>query len=250
MAKLLTPLNLGALDLCHRAVFPGAGWSPDGALHPPSAPLAYGRQASPGGLVITRRLAARATFRRAHWPATVAAVHATGGFILAQLPLPDRIDDCRQAAEDARQAGFDGVEIAVPEDRTALGLGALDAVIADWAAERVGLRLTPPGASQGHSPSPLAATEAVLREVNEREVAFVHLAGAGACPGPDLYGVAGARRLRAAIAWPMLVSGPFTPASALAAVELRWADAVGFETAEDGPALLAALRGAASSQDR
>lgn len=281
MAKLLSPLNLGALDLCHRAVFPGTGAGPLAGLHEPSLASAYARRASPGGLIISHPLAVSVAGRLppgaavlrdgAHWPATVAAVHDAGGFILAQLipgappeAPPNTLDlprpaallaDYRRAAEIARKAGFDGIELnaapgglldRLPDGgRIAFLLDVLDALIADWAADRVGLRLSPHDGRR-HA-APLDDAAAVLRAVNEREVAYVHLAGNGACPGPGLYGTAGAQRLRAAIAWPLLASGPFAPEAGLAAVETRWADAVGFETAEDADVLLAALRGAAEA---
>jgi N-ethylmaleimide reductase len=281
MAKLLTPLNIGALDLCHRAVFPGTEVGSPGELHDPPLPSACARQASPGGLVISRALAVRRAGRlrpgvagprdAPPWTAAVAAVHEAGGFILAQLApgapaeAPGRpldlpraaalLADYRRAAQDARHAGFDGVEVNaaggglldfLPRGGPiAFLLDVLDALIADWAADRVGLRLSPHRAWRGgRDAAPLDLSEAVLRAVNEREVAYVHLAGAGACPGPGLYGEAGARRLREAIAWPLLASGPFSPLAGLTAVETRWADAVGFDGAEDAVALLAALRAA------
>ena len=54
------------------------------------------------------------------------------------------------------------------------------------------------------------------------------------------------RRLRAAFRWPLIASGEFGVAEAMALVESRWADAIAFTTS-DGPALLAALRGGAPS---
>jgi 2,4-dienoyl-CoA reductase-like NADH-dependent reductase (Old Yellow Enzyme family) len=222
--------------------------------------VAGSRDPQPGGV---------GRHNEAHWFAALGAVHDAGGFILAQLvacalpgapldlPRPlDLIDDYRRAALEARRAGFDGVELNLvgarplahlPQpDRIALLLDVLDGLIADWAADRVGLRLCHGRDGLGRNDvSPLDLCEAVLRAVNERQVAYVHLAGRGACPGPALYGAAGARRLRTAIAWPLLVSGPFTPLAGLAAVESRWADAVGFESVEDALPLLAALRSAA-----
>lgn len=325
--KLLTPLNLGDLDLAHRVVSPGTGWNAQGRILPPPSLAALGRMASRGGLVISHPLpvSPRGRFHPVcHGMADLdrcrrmaAAIHDGGGVAVAQLahagrlahssltghaPLaPDRIaarclvcaaDGAAHPAEPpdpldlagidrlvaayataasaARAAGFDAIEVSAAEGglldqflhdgsnrRTdAYGAGpagrcqvlfeVLDAVRASWGAERVGVRLSPFGRIHDmHDSAPIDLFATVLHGLSEREVAYVHLAGTGTCPGATLYGEDGAKRLRAAIAFPLVVSGPFTPGSGLAIVASRWADAVGFDEMADGPALLAALRSAA-----
>jgi N-ethylmaleimide reductase len=322
--KLLTPLNLGALDLGHRMVSPGTGWDEAGRIVPPPGLATLSRKASPGGLVISHPLpvSPRGRFHPVcHGTADLdrcrrmaATIHAGGAAAVAQLahagrlahssltghaPLaPDRIAArCMvhaaggagrpaeapepldlagidalvaayaAAASAARAAGFDAIEVSAAEGglldqflhdgsnhRTdAYGAGpagrcqllweVLEAVRGSWGADRVGVRLSPFGRLHDmHDTAPIELFAVVLHGLSEREVAFVHLAGTGACPGAALYGADGAKRLRAAIAWPLIVSGPFTAQSGLAIVASRWADAVGFDDMADGPALLDDLR--------
>lgn len=110
------------------------------------------------------------------------------------------VKDYNQAAKNAREAGFDGVEIHsangyLPdqflqngsnkredeyggsiENRSRLLLEILDSVIKIWGAERVGVRLSPYGTFNDMSDSdPIALFSYVLAQLSKREIAYVHM---------------------------------------------------------------------------
>jgi 2,4-dienoyl-CoA reductase-like NADH-dependent reductase (Old Yellow Enzyme family) len=112
--------------------------------------------------------------------------------------IPGIIEDYRQAAIHAKEAGFDGVEIHgangyLPhqflndesnkrtdsyggsiENRARFMLEALDAVISVWGADRVGLHLSPALPENGNGDSDPAATYGhVAREASARGIAFL-----------------------------------------------------------------------------
>ncbi len=112
--------------------------------------------------------------------------------------IPGIIEDYRKAAENAKAAGFDGVEIHgangyLPhqflndesnkradsyggsiENRARFMLEALDAAISVWGPERTGLHLSPglPGDGDGDS-DPAATYGHVAREASARGIAFL-----------------------------------------------------------------------------
>ncbi len=112
--------------------------------------------------------------------------------------IPGIIEDYRKAAENAKAAGFDGVEIHgangyLPhqflndesnkrtdsyggsiENRARFMLEALDAAISVWGPDRVGLHLSPALAGDGDGDSDPAATYGyVAREASARGIAFL-----------------------------------------------------------------------------
>jgi len=114
--------------------------------------------------------------------------------------LPGIVDGFRKAAENARAAGFDGVEVhgangylldqflrdgsnqrsgpygGPLENRARLLLEVTDAVIAVWGADRVGVRLSPLNSFNDMLDSdPLAVTRHVAAELEKRQIAFLHL---------------------------------------------------------------------------
>ncbi|GMN03853.1 alkene reductase [Erythrobacter sp. MTPC3] len=116
------------------------------------------------------------------------------------------ISDYRRAAENAKEAGFDGVQLhgangylidqflrdntnlrtdeygGSPEKRTRFMREVLEAIIDVWGADRVGIRLSPNGDSQGADDSNPAATFGAASKVcEELGLAFVELRQ----PGPD-----------------------------------------------------------------
>lgn len=135
---LFSPLKIGAFELAHRVVLPAMtrcrAAEPEGA---PTTLMAryYAERATPGGLLISeatavssaghldRRTPGLYTAQQVNrWREVIDAVHGNGGVILAQLsfrPLqPSRwhdvdaaIEAYRDAAENAGDAGFDGVEL-------------------------------------------------------------------------------------------------------------------------------------------
>ncbi|MCQ4162937.1 hypothetical protein NON00_23845, partial [Roseomonas sp. GC11] len=135
-------------------------------------------------------------------------------------------------AAAAMAAGCDGLEFDAEGLEPWRLLCRLDAALARWGAERLGVRLR--GLPVMDSRAAEWRAVDLLAALNERELGFVHLAG----PLPP--GQA-QPSLRAAFRWPLLVSGRMGAAEAIRLVESRWADAVGFAAA-DGPALLRRLR--------
>ena len=116
------------------------------------------------------------------------------------------IGDYRRAAENAKKAGFDGVQLhgangylvdqflrdgtnhrtdeygGSPENRTRFMREVLEALIDVWGADRVGIRLSPNGDSQGTDDSnPPATFGAAAKVCEELGLAFVELRQ----PGPD-----------------------------------------------------------------
>lgn len=114
--------------------------------------------------------------------------------------IPGIVEAYRQAAENARHAGFDGVEIHAAngylidqflqdrsnarddryggsiENRTRLLEEIADAVIGVWGADRVGVHLAPRGDSHDMGDSdPRALFTHVARRMRERGVAFLFL---------------------------------------------------------------------------
>jgi len=139
-------------------------------------------------------------------------VHAAGGRIVLVRPKRDYatpraletneiagiIKAYRQGAENAKKAGFDGVEIhgangylldqflqdstnlrsdeygGAIENRARLMLEVADACIAVWGADRVGMHLAPPRDAHGMGDStPLETFGYVARELGKRGTAFI-----------------------------------------------------------------------------
>ncbi|MBC2593953.1 alkene reductase [Ruficoccus amylovorans] len=112
--------------------------------------------------------------------------------------IPAIVEAYRRGAENARQAGFDGVEIhgangylldqflqdstnqrtdeygGPIENRARLMLEVVDAVVSVWGADRVGLHLAPRGDTHDMGDSDLKATFSyVARETGKRGLAFL-----------------------------------------------------------------------------
>ncbi|MFV0410321.1 MAG: alkene reductase [Paracoccus sp. (in: a-proteobacteria)] len=160
--------------------------------------------------------------------------------------IPGIVEAYRKGAENAKRAGFDGVEIhgangylidqflqdstnrrsdqygGSIENRTRFLNEIADAVISVWGADRVGLHLAPRGdnADMGDS-DPKALFTHVAAEMKKRALAFLCLREYSA---PDsLIG-----DIRAAFGGPVIANEGFTPESAEALVEAGKADAVAF----------------------
>jgi 2,4-dienoyl-CoA reductase-like NADH-dependent reductase (Old Yellow Enzyme family) len=152
----------------------------------------------------------------------------------------------RQGAENAQKAGFDGVEIhgangylldqflqdgtnkrdddygGPVENRARLMIEAVDAAIAVWGADRVGLHLSPRGDSHDMGDSDKLATFGhVAREMGKRKLAFLM---AREAVGPDSIGP----QLKQAFGGVYIANEKFDYAGATAALSEGWADAVAF----------------------
>ena len=117
---------------------------------------------------------------------------------LERSEIPAVVAAFKKGAENAKRAGFDGVEIhgangylldqflqdksnlrtddygGSIENRARLALEITDAVVAVWGAERVGYHLAPRGDSHGVGDSNLPATFGYLaRELGRRKLAFL-----------------------------------------------------------------------------
>ncbi|MGZ9083679.1 MAG: alkene reductase [Rhodoplanes sp.] len=132
---------------------------------------------------------------------------------LALEEIPGVIEAYRKGAENAKEAGFDAVELhgangylldqflqdgsnkrtdaygGSIENRARLMLEATDAVISVWGAGRVGMHLAPRGDAQSMGDSnPRATFSYVARELGRRKIAFLGVrehAGEGRI-GPEL----------------------------------------------------------------
>ncbi len=160
--------------------------------------------------------------------------------------LPGIVEAYRKGAENAKRAGFDGVEIhgangylldqflqdksnrredgygGSIENRARLLTEVADAVISVWGADRVGLHLAPRGDSHDMGDSdPHALFTHVAHEMGARGLAFLMLREH---PGDD--SLLGA--IREAFGGPVIANEGLTPASAEALVAEGRADAVGF----------------------
>ena len=117
---------------------------------------------------------------------------------LETTEIPGIVEAFRKGAENAKLAGFDGVEIhgangylldqflqdgsnhrtdeygGPIENRARLMLEVADAVISIWGAKRVGMHLAPRGDSQDmHDSNPPATFGYVARELGRRELGFL-----------------------------------------------------------------------------
>lgn len=162
--------------------------------------------------------------------------------------LPGIIAVFRKGAENAKAAGFDGVEIHGAngylldqflqdgsnkrtdaygggiENRARLMLEVTDAVISVWGAGRVGMHLAPRGDAQSMKDSdPLATFGYVARELGRRRIAFIC---ARESLGPGRIGP----QLRAAFGGVYIANEKFTRETAEGVIARCEADAVAFGT--------------------
>ena len=165
---------------------------------------------------------------------------------LERSEIPGVVEDFRRGAQNALEAGFDGVEIhgangylldqflqdssnhrtddygGSIENRARLHLEVADAVISVWGAGRVGMHLAPRGDAHDVGDSDPAATFGYLaRELGKRGLAFLC---AREHVGPDSLGP----QLKAAFGGVYIANEGFTQESAAQALVEGWADAVAF----------------------
>jgi 2,4-dienoyl-CoA reductase-like NADH-dependent reductase (Old Yellow Enzyme family) len=160
--------------------------------------------------------------------------------------IPGVVAEYRRGAENAKRAGFDGVEVhgangylldqflqdstnvrtdaygGPIENRARLMLEAVDACIGVWGADRVGLHLAPRGDAHTMGDSnPLATFGYVAQEAGRRKLAFL-------CTrerqGPDSIGP----QLKKAFGGVLIGNERFTKDTAEAAITAGAADAIAF----------------------
>lgn len=183
------------------------------------------------------------------------------GFVPFETPralsadeMPRLIEDYRKAAENAKAAGLDGVEIhgangylleqflrdatntrtddwgGSIENRARLLLAATDAAISVFGADRVGVRLSPvtPANDAGQDSDPAALYGHVATELGRRGIAFIHVIE-GATGGPrdnQPFDYAALRKAFGRHGW--IVNNGYDRAAAIAAIDEGRADMVAF----------------------
>lgn len=114
--------------------------------------------------------------------------------------IPGIVEDYRKAAQNAKVAGFDGVEIHAAnsylidqflhdssnkrtdkyggsvENRARFLFEVLEAVISVWGSDKVGIRLAPSGTRYGmNDPDPAGLFGYVIEKLNNYNLAYLHL---------------------------------------------------------------------------
>jgi len=168
--------------------------------------------------------------------------------------IPRIIDDYGRAAENAKAAGFDGVQLhgangylidqfirdgtnhrdddygGPAENRVRLMREVLERLIAVWGAGRVGIRLSPNGETQGCDDSDPATTfTAAARVIEELGIAFLELRE----PGPDgTFGQTEAPKqspaIRTVFTGPLVLNSDYDAALAESDIAAGRCDAVSF----------------------
>ena len=162
------------------------------------------------------------------------------------------VEDYRKAAENAKAAGFDGVQLhgangylvdqflrdstnlredeygGSPENRTRFLREVLTALCDVWGAERVGVRLSPNGETQGCNDSNPAATfGAAAKVVEDLGLAFLELRE----PGPEgTFGSTDVPKqsplIRQTYTGPLILNSDYSAEQAVADIEAGRCDAV------------------------
>ncbi|MAU95180.1 MAG: alkene reductase [Fulvimarina sp.] len=168
--------------------------------------------------------------------------------------IADIVQDYRAAAGDALDAGFDGVEIHAAngylidqflrssanhrtdryggsiENRMRLLLEVTEAVCGEIGADRVGVRLSPNGDSQGvNDPDPVPLFTAAARELSKIGIAFLELREPpkdGTRGKPDHPPVHPA--IRASFDGPLILNSDFDGKRAAETIQCGEADAIAF----------------------
>jgi N-ethylmaleimide reductase len=168
--------------------------------------------------------------------------------------IPGIVAQFRQGAENAKAAGFDGVELhgangylldqflrdganqrtdaygGSLENRARLGLEVADAAIAVWGPQRVGYKLSPYFAGYSMSASnPLETFSFIAAELNKRGLLYLHVSEAVAGP---MAAPAGTRRatpiLREAFDGALIANGGYDARSGHDVIARGEADLVAF----------------------
>ena len=167
--------------------------------------------------------------------------------------IPGIVNDFRQAVGNARDAGFDMVELhsahgyllhqflsptsnhrtdeygGSRENRARLVLEVVDAVSKEWSADRIGIRVSPIGSFQNVDNGPDEEADALylIEELNKRGIAYLHMSEpdwAGGQPYTEEFRQKVRERFNGAI----IGAGAYTPEKAEALIEKGLIDAVAF----------------------
>ncbi|EKN3870553.1 TPA: alkene reductase [Yersinia enterocolitica] len=167
--------------------------------------------------------------------------------------IPGIINDFRQATANAREAGFDYIELHAAhgyllhqfmspasnqrtdqyggsiENRTRLTLEVVDATAAEWGAERIGIRISPLGPFNGldNGEDQEEAALYLIEELNKRHIAYLHISEpdwAGGKPYSDAFRDAVRARFKGVI----IGAGAYSAEKAESLIEKGFIDAVAF----------------------
>lgn len=168
--------------------------------------------------------------------------------------IPRVLDDYAHAAENAKRAGFDGVQLHAangylidqflrdnvnlrddeyggsPENRIRLLVEVTERLASVWGADRVSVRLSPNGETQGVIDSdPASVFVPAARELDRIGIAFLELRE----PGPDgTFGRSDQPRqspaIREVFKRPLVLNSDYTAARAQADLDAGRADAISF----------------------
>ncbi|MFL4555825.1 alkene reductase [Yersinia kristensenii] len=167
--------------------------------------------------------------------------------------IPGIINDFRQATANAREAGFDYIELHAAhgyllhqfmspasnqrtdqyggsiKNRTRLTLEVVDATAAEWGAEHIGIRISPLGPFNGldNGEDQEEAALYLVEELNRRNIAFLHISEpdwAGGKPYSDAFRDAVRARFKGVI----VGAGAYTAEKAENLIEKGFIDAVAF----------------------
>lgn len=167
--------------------------------------------------------------------------------------IPGIVDDFRQAVANAREAGFDMVELHAAhgyllhqflsesanqrtdqyggslENRARLVLEVVDAVCKEWAPERIGIRVSPVGSFQNVDNGPNEEAEALylIEELNKRGIAYLHMSEPDWAGGQP-YTEAFRQKVRQHFSGPIIGAGAYTPEKAEDLISKGLIDAVAF----------------------
>lgn len=172
--------------------------------------------------------------------------------------IPGIVESFAQAVRNAREAGFDGVELhsangylldqflqdnvnvrtdrygGLVENRAHLLLEVVDACAAAWSADRIGVRLSPWGKFNDMGDSdPGALFDYVGRELGTRGLAYLHVVEPRADQSSDVNAIDhdapdAAARVKAAFGAGVISAGGYVQDTAAAAIEEGRADVVAF----------------------
>jgi N-ethylmaleimide reductase len=170
--------------------------------------------------------------------------------------IPGIVADYRKAAERAKAAGFDGVELHAAngylpdqflrdgsnkrtdayggsiENRSRFLLEIVGAIVAVWGGDRVGVRIGPGGTWNEMSDSnPIALFDYVAKQLNLFELAYFHIIEPrvkGNVLVAEGQGHIATKRLREIFTGNTIAAGGFEPETAEAAVRSGDADLVAF----------------------
>lgn len=167
--------------------------------------------------------------------------------------IPGIVNDFRQATANAREAGFDYVELHAAhgyllhqfmspasnqrtdqyggsiENRTRLTLEVVDATAAEWDAERIGIRISPLGPFNGldNGEDQEEAALYLIDELNKRNIAYLHISEpdwAGGKPYSEAFRAAVRARFNGVI----VGAGAYTAEKAGSLIQKGLIDAVAF----------------------